>query len=53
MEYIKSFKWENQKFPNSRSLIEITGMITEKMKTIDSDLKKLMDDMNEKKTLYN
>ena len=28
-------------------------MITDKMKTIDSDLKKLMDDMNEKKGLLN
>jgi hypothetical protein len=29
LDYIKTFKWEDTKYPRNRSLLEITGMITE------------------------
>ena len=29
IDYIKGFKWEDTKYPRNRSLLEITGMITE------------------------
>lgn len=29
MEYIKNFKWEDNKYPRGRSLIEITALITD------------------------
>jgi len=28
-DYIKGFTWEDTKYPRARSLVEITGMITE------------------------
>ena len=29
IDYIRAFKWEDNKFPRRRSLVEITGMIVE------------------------
>jgi hypothetical protein len=29
LDYIKSFKWEDTKYPRNRSLLEITAMITD------------------------
>ncbi len=29
LDYLKDFKWEDTKYPRARSLVEITGMITE------------------------
>jgi hypothetical protein len=28
-DYIKTFKWEDNKYPRARSLIELSGMIME------------------------
>ena len=37
-EYIKEFRWEDTKYPRARSLIEITGMITEVINKLTNDL---------------
>jgi len=53
LDYISGFKWEDTKYPRNRSLVEITGMITERMRAIDSDLKKIFDELAEVKNSYN
>jgi len=52
-DYIKTFEWQDVKYPRARSLVEITGMITERMRSIDGDLKKLMDELTETKNNLN
>lgn len=48
-DYIKNFSWDDNKFNRGRSLVEIAGLITERMRSIDSDIKVLNDTMNETK----
>ncbi len=52
-DYIKNFKWDDNKYHRGRSLVEIAGLITERMKTIDSDIKKLQDEYTEARNNYN
>ena len=52
-DYLKDFKWEDNKYPRARSLVEITGMITERMRNIDTDLKKQTDELTEIKNQLN
>lgn len=49
IDYIKNFKWEDTKYSRARPLVEIAGMITEKMRYVDGDLKKVMDELNDVK----
>lgn len=53
LEYIKTFKWDDNKYHRGRSLVEIAGLITERMKTIDSDIKKLQDEYTESRNNFN
>lgn len=53
LDYIKNFKWDDNKYHRGRSLVEIAGLITERMKTIDSDIKKLQDEYTEARNNYN
>mmetsp|Transcript_35259 Transcript_35259/g.34267 ORF Transcript_35259/g.34267 Transcript_35259/m.34267 type:complete len:284 (+) Transcript_35259:243-1094(+) len=53
IDYIKNFKWEDNKYPRARSLVELSGMLTERMRTIDGDLKKVQDELNDAKNNYN
>jgi hypothetical protein len=39
-QYLKEFKWEDNRFSRARSLVEIAGLISDKMKSIDNDIKK-------------
>lgn len=32
IRYISEFKWEDTKYPRARSLVEIAGMIAERMR---------------------
>ena len=34
IDYIKSFRWEDTKYPRNKSLLELTGMITDVTTTI-------------------
>ena len=42
--YIQRFKWDDMKYPRSRALNDIATQIGDKMKAIDADIKKQMDD---------
>jgi len=53
IDYIRSFQWEDIKFSRSRPLVEISGLIAEKMRLIDSDIKKIMDLLNDAKNNLN
>mmetsp|Transcript_3374 Transcript_3374/g.2337 ORF Transcript_3374/g.2337 Transcript_3374/m.2337 type:complete len:152 (+) Transcript_3374:150-605(+) len=53
IDYIKNFKWEDNKYPRARSLVELAGMIAERMRTIDGDLKKVQDELTDAKNNYN
>ncbi|CAI2371829.1 unnamed protein product [Moneuplotes crassus] len=39
-EYVQGFQWDDQKYPRSRALFDIATIISEKMTTIDTDMKK-------------
>lgn len=52
-DYIKNFSWDDNKFNRGRSLVEIAGLITERMRSIDSDIKALNDTLNETKNALN
>lgn len=39
-EYVQGFQWDDQKYPRSRSLVDIATIISEKMTSIDTDMKK-------------
>jgi len=39
-EYVQQFAWDDQKYPRSRSLVDIAQIISEKMTSIDTDMKK-------------
>ena len=61
-DYIKNFSWDDNKFNRGRSLVEIAGLIAEvslplnslqRMRSIDSDIKALNDNMNETKNNLN
>jgi len=45
-DFIQSFQWDDTKYPRSRSLVDIASIISEKMNTIDSDMKKHIDEYN-------
>ncbi len=47
--YIQRFKWDDMKYPRSRALNDIAMQISDKMRLIDSDIKKQMDDFQETK----
>lgn len=40
LDYINQFKWEESKYPRAKSLIELAGLIADRMRNIDGDLKK-------------
>jgi len=44
-----NFAWDDNKFHRARSLVEITGLITERMRTVDNDIKTLNDNWTETK----
>lgn len=46
-EYIKNFAWEQIKYHQGRTLVEITGKINENMKSIDNDVKRVQDELTE------
>lgn len=53
-DYVQQFQWDDQKYPRSRSLIDIATIISEKMTSIDSDMKKHIDEYNTLKSqLFN
>lgn len=53
-EYVQQFQWDDTKYPRSRSLIDIAAIISEKFNSIDSDMKKHIDEYNQlKNTLGN
>ena len=43
-DYIQSFQWDDTKFPRSRALIDIAQIISEKMTSIDTDMKKYLEE---------
>jgi V-type H+-transporting ATPase subunit C len=45
-DYVQQFQWDDQKYPRSRSLVDIATIISEKMTSIDSDMKKHIDEYN-------
>jgi hypothetical protein len=45
-EYIQLFQWDDTKYPRSRSLIDIAQIISEKMTSVDTDMKKFIDEYN-------
>lgn len=45
--YVKNFSWESMKYTQSRSLVELAGKISDKMKVTDNDIKKTQDELNE------
>lgn len=47
--YIQMFKWDDMKYPRSRALHDIATQIGDKMKAIDTDIKKQMDDFQDTK----
>ena len=47
LKYIQNFSWENSKFAQTRSLVEIAGIISDKMKATDNDIKKVQDELQE------
>ena len=53
IDYIRKFEWEDIKYSRSRPLVEISGLIAEKMRLIDGDIKKVMDLLNDAKNNLN
>lgn len=51
-DYIQSFIWDDTKFPRSRSLIDIAQIISEKMQSIDTDMKKYLEEYTVLKNQY-
>jgi V-type H+-transporting ATPase subunit C len=45
-DYIQSFQWDDTKFPRSRALVDIAQIISEKMNSIDGDMKKYLEEYN-------
>lgn len=45
--YVSNFGWDDTKYPRSRSLIDISQIISEKMHQIDTDMKKHIEEYNE------
>ena len=45
-DYIQSFQWDDTKFPRSRALVDIAQIISEKMTSIDTDMKKYLEEYN-------
>lgn len=39
-DYVQGFQWDDQKYPRSRALVDIATIISEKMTSIDTDMKK-------------
>lgn len=52
-DYIKNFNWDDNKFHRGRSLVEIAGLISDRMRQIDNDIKTLNDNLNEVKNELN
>ena len=53
LKYIQNFKWESIKYSQGRSLPEIAGIITDKMKATDNDIKKVQDELTETRNQLN
>lgn len=49
-EYVQLFQWDDTKYPRSRSLIDIAAIISEKFNSIDTDMKKHIDEYNQLKS---
>jgi len=47
LNYIQNFSWESIKYTQGRSLVEIAGNISEKMKATDNDIKKVQEELQE------
>ena len=47
LNYIQNFSWESIKYTQGRSLVEIAGNISEKMKATDNDVKKVQEELQE------
>ena len=45
-EYIELFQWDDTKYPRSRALVDIASIISEKMTSIDADMKKFTEEYN-------
>lgn len=43
-EYVQSFNWDDTKFPRSRTLMEISQTIQDRVRSIDTDIKQYMDE---------
>ena len=46
-KYIEKYSWDDTKFPWSRSLIDISTTIQERVKSIDHDIKNYIDEYSE------
>lgn len=46
-DYLKNFQWDQTKFHYGRSLVELAGLITDRMKSIDRDVKEHQDRLGE------
>ncbi len=46
-KYVEKFGWDDTKFPRSRSLMDISTTIQERVKSIDHDIKNYIDEYAE------
>jgi hypothetical protein len=53
LQYLQNFTWESSKYTQGRSLTEIAGNITEKMRATDNDIKKAQDELTETRNQLN
>jgi len=44
VDYLQSFQWDDTKYPRSRALVDIAQVISEKMNSIDTDMKKYIEE---------
>lgn len=52
-DYIKQFRWDDMRLPRSKSLDDIAKALQDKMKSIDNDMKKQIDEFNDIKSQCN
>ena len=48
-DFVESFQWDDTKYPRTRSLVEIAQIVSEKMVTNDTDIKKHTEEYNQLK----
>ncbi len=46
-DYINNFSWDNPKFPRTKTLIELSNTITQRVKSVESDIKQFMENYSE------